>query len=313
MSLVSVCQRGYAKINLALDIVGAREDGYHEIETVMQTIQLWDEVTVERLPETEEADAPLITIECNRPGIPKDERNLAYQAAKLFMEKQQIQERILLHIFKKIPVSAGLAGGSADAAATLRAMNILFETKLPMSTLMEMGAQIGSDVPYCLIGGTCYAKGRGEKVERIRPLPPAWVVLVKPNFGISTARAYEQFDAVEEVPHPDMEALMDAIGHRNWTAICANMKNVFEASVFPEHKILRHMRDDLLDKGAGAALLTGSGPTVYAIFDNEKDADKAFRFMKRFYGSRYTVMERQLFFPWKKNERPGVAKQKGNE
>lgn len=303
MSLISVCQRGYAKINLALDITGTREDGYHEIDTVMQTIQLWDEVTVSLAPAGAGPDAPAITIECNRPGIPRDERNLAYKAARLFMEKQNIDAKVVLHIFKKIPVSAGLAGGSADAAATLRAMNILFETKLPMSRLMEMGAEIGSDVPYCLIGGTCHATGRGEKVERVRPMPPAWVVLVNPDFGISTPRAYELFDSAENVKHPDIEALLDGIAARDWAGISANMQNVFESAVFPEHKILRHMRDDLLDKGAPVALLTGSGPTVYALFDNEKDADKAFRFMKRFYGSRYTVMERQLFFPWKKNDR----------
>ena len=294
----AICQRGYAKINLALDVRGLREDGYHEVAMIMQTVKLWDEVTAERVDPAEAGpDCPPITVECNLPYVPRDERNLAWKAAALFRERTGITEPMRLRIYKKIPVSAGLAGGSADAAAALKAMNLLFGTHLPMQKLIELGAEIGSDVPFCLIGGTCLATGRGEIVERIRPLPEATVVLVKPDFGISTPWAYQQFEEDKATRRPDLPAMQKAIAQRDWDGIAAQMINLLEPPVLKEHPILNHIKNDLLDKGATAVLMSGSGPTVYGIFAEEKSSSKAYKFMKKYYGSRYTVLERELYQP----------------
>ncbi len=288
----AICQRGYAKLNLSLDVCGLREDGFHEVAMIMQTIRLWDEVTAELIPAEEG-----IAVECNLPYIPRDERNLAVRAARLFLERCGIESGVRLHIFKKIPVSAGLAGGSADAAATLKALNLLFDQKLSMPQLIELGSEIGSDVPYCLIGGTCLATGRGETVERIRPMPEAFVVLVKPDFSVSTPWAYARFDELEPQAHPDLPAMQEAIAAADWEGIARGMVNLLEPAVIGQYPVLESIREKLLEHGALAALMSGSGPTMYGIFEKEKAARRCFYQMKKLFPSRYTFILRELYQP----------------
>ncbi len=303
----AICQRGYAKLNLSLDVCGVREDGYHEVAMIMQTIRLWDEVTAELQP-VEEG----ITIECNLPYIPKDRRNLVYQAAELFLAECGLSSGVKLHVFKKIPVSAGLAGGSADAAATLKALNLLFGTQLPIARLIEMGAGLGSDVPYCLIGGTCLATGRGEIVERIRPMPEAFAVLIKPDFSISTPWAYARYDEMQSDIHPDLEAMQAAIAAGDWDGIRAQMINLLEPAVSDEYPVITDIRDQLLAHGARAALMSGSGPTVYGLFDKEKSARRCYFQLKKYFPERYTVIMRELYQPLGKRRLRNARKEAAN-
>lgn len=311
-----VCQRAFAKTNLILDIGPKGENGYHVLTSVMQTIALWDEVTVSLcMPgDLKEKIGPEgIYLECNWARMPRDERNLAYQAALLFIKETGVhlgEDVLKIRLYKKIPSSAGLGGGSADAASTLKALNHLFfaegliPEEVPFTKLLEMAARLGSDVPYCMIGGTCLVSGCGEKVERIAPYPASYVVMVKPDFGISTADAYTLLDDLRKQGSPRIEKharidfdLMKNYRYNEWKSLTDRFYNDLEAPAFEMHKILKHIRWDFLQNGARKALLCGSGSTVMGLFDDEETAKTAFSFMKKYYGSRYFVSMRELYFP----------------
>lgn len=265
--------KAYAKVNISLDIVGKREDGYHLLEMIMQSIDLYDELNIEKQNKG-------ITIKCNKSYVPIDERNLAYKAAKLFMEKYNIDSGVNISINKNIPVCAGLAGGSTDGAAVLKAMNKLFNVNASEVELMELGLKLGADVPYCIKGGTALCKGIGEEVIPLKKFKDKILVLVKPPFGVSTKSVYQDFDINKVKSHPDTKTLIKAIEENDLRLVSNNMKNLLENVTLRKHKILINIKEDMKKLGATGAMMSGSGPTVFAFFDDMLKAQKCFEKMK---------------------------------
>lgn len=257
-----------AKINLSLDVLGIREDGYHEVKMLMQSIGLADRITLDPIPDG-------IEVRTNRSYLPCDARNLAYRAAELFLRETNIQSGVRIDIIKKIPVSAGLAGGSADAAAVLTGLNQLFDTGLGRRRLCELGATLGSDIPFCILGGTALAVGRGERIHRLSPLPRVYLLLVKPPISISTPKIYEELDRRVIERHPDTDALIDKIKKRDVLGLAKEMVNVLEPVCETFEPRISDLREKLLQCGAVGARMSGSGPTVFGIFESYEQAETA--------------------------------------
>lgn len=264
-----------AKINLSLDVLHKRPDGYHEVKMVMTTIDLADRI--ELIPR---ADDAIQIISQNR-FVPDDHRNLAYQAAKLLKETFSIKQGVAISITKHIPVAAGLAGGSSDAAATLRGLNKLWNLGLTLDELAELGAQIGSDVSFCVYGGTAIATGRGEKITPIPSPPPCWVVLAKPPIGVSTAEVYRNLK-VKEVVHPDVDAMVEAIGRQDYFAICQLVGNVLEEVTLKMHPEVAHIKEQMRRFGADAVLMSGSGPTVFGLVQHDSRMQRIYNGLRGF-------------------------------
>ena len=259
---------GRAKINLTLDILGLRDDGYHEIATVMQSLALADTLTLTRREEG-------ITLTVDLPGLEADERNLAHRAAALVMKECGVRGGVHIDIAKRIPVAAGLAGGSADAAATLRGMNELYGLGRSDAELCALGAQIGSDIPFSLMGGTIFATGRGEIMRRLTDFPEMPVVLAKPPFAVSTPWAYRSYDANPPEEHPDNAAFLDAIAAGD-TAACIRLAgNVLEPVTEAAHPVIGDYRARMYACGALCAMMSGSGPTVFGLFADVQTARAA--------------------------------------
>lgn len=272
-----VIEKARAKINLTLDVLYKRADGYHEVEMVMQTIDLSDRITLQELPEER------IELVCSVPYVPHDERNLAYQAAELVRRRFHVKRGVQIHLDKKIPVAAGLAGGSSDAAAVLRGLNRLWQLGLSLSELARLGSALGSDVPFCVYGGTAIARGRGEIIERLPPAPHVWVVLVKPPFAVSTADVYQALDAQAILHHPDTQAMVRALqADHPVPQMAAALGNVLEPvtfSLFPE---VERLKKKMYEFGAQGALMSGSGPTVFGIVDRETRATRIYNALRGF-------------------------------
>ncbi|MHC6181302.1 4-(cytidine 5'-diphospho)-2-C-methyl-D-erythritol kinase [Clostridium sp. JNZ X4-2] len=265
--------KAYAKINLSLDVMGKREDGYHLLKMIMQTIDLYDVLKICKIKNG-------IHIDCNKKYLPCDNRNLAYKAAELFMRKYNIKDGISINIFKNIPASAGLAGGSADAAAVLKAMRDMYVPEVHNSELIKIGLNIGSDVPYCIIGGTALCEGIGEIVTPLTPFRNHILILVKPFFGVSTKEVYKNLDINKVVRHPNTRLLIDAIRRNKLLVLSKNMKNVLENVTLRKHSILREVKRELIDFGALGALMSGSGPSIFAFFDDMLKAQICYDKMK---------------------------------
>lgn len=281
-----VTEKARAKINLTLDVLFKRPDGYHEVEMVMQTVDLSDHITLQEIMEDR------ILISCPVPYIPLDERNLAYKAANLVKQTFHITRGIHIHIDKKIPVAAGLAGGSSDAAAVLRGLNQLWKLGLTLDELAQMGASLGSDVPFCVYGGTAIARGRGEKIQRLPDAPHLWVVLVKPPIAVSTADVYNAFDMEDHMEHPDTASMVQALcSPTPVISISQHLGNVLEGVTFNMYPEVRRIKNKMKEFGAQGALMSGSGPTVFGIVDRESRAYRiynAFRgFSREVYLSRF--------------------------
>lgn len=272
--------KAYAKINLSLDIVGKRKDGYHLLEMIMQTIDVYDEITVEK----QEKD---INVRCNKTYVPTDERNLAYKAAKLFIEKYKINSGVDIFIKKNIPVCAGLAGGSTDGAGVLKLMNRLFEVNASDEELMEIGLQLGADVPYCIKGGTCLCEGIGEKVTELPRFKDKIVVLVKPPFGVSTKTVYQEFNLEKSKIHPNTDKLIEAMANDDLNFVAKNMKNLLENVTLKKHKVLIGIKEEFRYQGAVGTMMSGSGPTIFALFEDMQKAQKSFEKMKQKYQDVY--------------------------
>ncbi|MEW6425360.1 MAG: 4-(cytidine 5'-diphospho)-2-C-methyl-D-erythritol kinase [Bacillota bacterium] len=254
-----------AKINFTLDILGLRPDGYHELETIMQTLQLHDRLSFAM------AEGGIF-LSCPHPDVPADENNLIYQAALLLMEYTGKKGGAKIHLQKNIPVAAGLAGGSADGAAALKGLNRLWGLGLTAGELLSLGARLGADVPFCLCGGTALARGKGEVLEPLPGLEGLGVVVVKPPFGVSTAWAYQLYDQTGGGPRPDNQAMRAAVAKKDAGAIGRLLANVFEnviADLYPE---IREIKNALLEAGASGASLSGSGPAVFGLCANEDQA-----------------------------------------
>ncbi len=265
--------KAYAKVNISLDIVGKREDGYHLLEMIMQSIDLYDELNIEKQSKD-------ITIKCNKPYVPTDERNLAYKAAKLFIEKYEINSGVNISIKKNIPVCAGLAGGSTDGAAVLKAMNKIFGVEASDEELMKLGLKLGADVPYCIKGGTALCKGVGEEVTELSSFKDKILVLVKPPFGVSTKSVYQEFDLSKVRSHPNTEVLIKAIERNDLKVVSNNMKNLLENVTLRKHKVLINIKEEMKSLGSIGTMMSGSGPTVFAFFDDMLKAQRCFEKMK---------------------------------
>ncbi len=267
METVKVKSR--AKINLTLDALYRRADGYHELEMVMQSLKLYDSIAVKK---TAQAG---IVLQTNLSFLPTDERNLAHRAAKLMLETFSLAGGVQICLTKRIPVAAGLAGGSGNAAAVLAAMNQLYDLRLSLKELMELGLQLGSDVPYCLLGTTALAKGRGEVLETLPDCPHFYVVLAKPDFGISTGAVFRALQAEKIGCHPDTAGMLRAIAASDRAGICARLENVLEPVTFQMQPQVAKIKDFFLSQGAKGALMSGSGPTVFALYEEEEAAQQA--------------------------------------
>lgn len=269
-----VFERAYAKVNLALNVGGMRADGYHEVTMILQQVDVWDEIDMYKRPRFE------ASMECNLPYLVKDERNLAVKAVRLLQKTYGIGG-VHLRIFKKIPVAAGMAGGSADAAAVLRGASRLYGLRLPEERLMKLAEQLGSDVPYCVIGGTCLAEGRGEKLTRIDPFPEALCILVKPNFGISTPWSYQQYHVTPDNPPADIDGMIEAMKASDLVRCASMMRNQLEKTAVERYPVLARIEGMLTDLGALGVRMTGSGPTVFGIFDDALKAQQALQILRK--------------------------------
>lgn len=268
--------KSYAKINLSLDVLDRLPNGYHNVRMVMQTLTLFDLVIVDKT-------AHGIQISTNSKFIPKNHKNIAYKAAQIFFERSKIKGGAKILIHKNIPVAAGLAGGSGNAAAVLCALNMLYDMPLSDKDIFDAALELGADVPYCIVGGTSLAEGIGEKLTLLSPLPQFPVILVKPEIGISTAEIYREIDSEKGLTHPDTDAILKAIENKDFSLLFANMKNVMQSvteKICPE---ISEICASLQNLGAKASLMSGSGPTVYGIFDSDLTAKKAFDSLSKSY------------------------------
>ena len=261
--------QAFAKINLGLDVLGKREDGYHEVRMIMQTIRMYDQLDMRKSVE------PGIHLTTNKKYIPVDENNLVWRAAKLMMDTCGIMEGVSIHLHKVIPVAAGMAGGSSDAAATLVGMNRLFHCGLSKEKLMELGVQIGADVPYCVLRGTALAEGIGEKLTVLPPMPDCWILIGKPGISVSTKYVYTTLDLNTDTVHPDIDGMKKALEDGNLYGITVRMGNVLQDVTIPAYPEVERIKEQMKALGAVNAMMSGSGPTVFGIFDNEEKAQKA--------------------------------------
>lgn len=261
--------KAMAKINLGLDVLGKREDGYHEVRMIMQTIQMYDVLDLEKKKE------PGIAFTTNLPYIPADSRNLVWKAASLLMEEFQVEEGLQIHLEKFIPVAAGMAGGSSDAAAALVGVNRLFGLGLTEKELMDRAVQIGADVPYCIIRGTALAEGIGEILTPLPSLPYCYILIGKPAVNVSTKTAYTNLRLEEIGEHPDIDGQIRALQKRDLRHLAEKMENVFQPGIEAQYPIVREIREHMEAHGAIRAMMSGSGPTVFGIFDNEKKVREA--------------------------------------
>lgn len=261
--------RALAKINLGLDIIRKREDGYHEVRMIMQTIQMYDVLEIHR------RKTPGISLTTNLPYIPTDERNLVYKAAKILMDEFQVQEGLSIHLDKSIPVAAGMAGGSSDAAAAFVGVNRLFHLGLTEKELMERAVKVGADVPYCVMRGTALAEGIGEKLTWIPQVPRCYVLIGKPGVNISTKMAYESLKLQEIQKHPDIDKMIEAIKAKDLKGMTEQMGNVFEPGIIGRYPVIQKIKDLMEEQGALKAMMSGSGPTVFGIFDDRRKLNKA--------------------------------------
>ncbi|MBN2851712.1 MAG: 4-(cytidine 5'-diphospho)-2-C-methyl-D-erythritol kinase [Clostridia bacterium] len=266
--------KAYAKINLFLDILHKRQDGYHELDMIMQSVTLYDTLHIKKIKSG-------IIIKCNKPLIPLDQANTVYKAAELFLTEQQLNIGVSIRIDKKIPVEAGLAGGSTDAAATLVALNRMFETKLSEKQLRHMALKVGSDVPFCIEGGTKRAKGRGELLEKVSPLPKSYFVIIKPHASVSTKYAYSLFDRTKK--NINIARIIKAIESKDISHIGKNLYNEFEDYIIPYNYEIRKAKEFLDSFDNEGCLMTGSGSAIYSLHSSLKQAKEVYTIAKKKY------------------------------
>lgn len=263
----------YGKINLGLDITGRREDGYHEVSMIMQSVRLHDTLMFIR------TRCPKIVISTDVRFLPTGEGNLIYKAIELVRSEYGLTDGVRVSLRKRLPVAAGMAGGSSDAAATLKAMNRLFDLKMTDERLAELGVKLGADVPYCLMGGTALAEGIGEKLTVLPDMPGCHIVLVKPPISISTPQAYKKYDELIEtssVAHPDISAMIKTIESSDLSGLCGLLGNVLQDVTEPENPVITQIKAQMAELGADGVLMSGSGPTVFGLFREKRDAEKAY-------------------------------------
>lgn len=266
--------KALAKINLGLDVLGRRENGYHDVRMIMQSVYLYDEVKIEK---TEEPD---ITVVSNLNFLPTGDGNIAYRAAQLLKDEFQIKEGVKITLNKHIPVAAGLAGGSSNAAAVLFGMNRMFRLGLSQRGLMERGVRLGADVPYCIMRGTVLAEGIGEELSILPAMPKCTVLIAKPPVSVSTKVVYEALDAKEITEHPDIDGIIEGLKNHSLKQVASCMGNVLEDVTVPMHPVIDQIKQEMKDAGALNAMMSGSGPTVFGLFESRTAAREAQRHIR---------------------------------
>ena len=271
----SIRLNAMAKINLGLDVTGKRPDGYHELRMVMQMINLYDKIEIIKL------ETPEIIVETNLSFLPVNENNIVYKAAQLLMNKFHLTQGVRIVLEKHIPVAAGMAGGSSDAAAVMVGVNRLFHLNLSQKELMERGVKIGADVPYCILRGTALAEGIGEKLTHLPPAPAGYVLIAKPGIHVSTKFVYTNLKANELESHPDIDGQIQAIRSGDLKKVAELCGNVLETVTIPAYPVIEEIKDVMKKGGALNACMSGSGPTVFGLFD---DREKAKAVYENLYG-----------------------------
>ncbi|MGN0164802.1 MAG: 4-(cytidine 5'-diphospho)-2-C-methyl-D-erythritol kinase [Lachnospiraceae bacterium] len=262
--------RAYAKINLVLDVTGERPNGYHEVRMIMQNINLYDRLTLKQIVKNE------VILSAGTAPVPVGNDNLICKACNIFFEETGISSGVFINLDKRIPVAAGMAGGSADAAAALQGLNELFDTGLSIEQLCEMGVKLGADVPFCIMGGTVLAEGIGEVLTPLSPAPDCHLLIVKPPVGISTKLVYDKLAPADMLDHPDTDAMLVAIKNGSIKDVAANLGNVLESVTIRELPFIDDIKKEMVEMGALGALMSGSGTTVFGIFDSKPKAEAAF-------------------------------------
>ena len=265
--------KALAKINLGLDVLRRREDGYHEVKMIMQTIGFHDDLEIRK------TKTPGIQVKTNLYYLPTNENNLVYKAAKLLMDEFQIQDGVSIQLKKRIPVAAGMAGGSSDGAAVLWGINQMYGLGLSMQALMERGVRLGADVPYCIQRGTALAEGIGEKLSVLPPMPKCTILIAKPGISVSTKFVYENLHANDLKPeqHPDVDSMIEAMRQKDLGLLCSRMGNVLETVTIPAYPVINEIKRTMMDNGAIGSMMSGSGPTVFGIFDSPVAAKQAMK------------------------------------
>lgn len=261
--------KALGKINLGLDVLGRRPNGYHDVRMVMQTVYLYDQILLEK------TDKEGISLETNLFYLPVNENNLAYRATKMLIDEFAIKEGVHISLEKHIPVAAGMAGGSSNAAAVLYGMNRLFQLGLTDQELMDRGVQLGADVPYCIMRGTVLAEGIGEKLTPLPAMPKCHVLLAKPPIIVSTQKVYEKLDAQKVTKHPDIDGILLGLQTGDLKKITSSMGNVLENVTITEYPQIERIKDVMKEEGALNAMMSGSGPTVFGIYDDKMLARRA--------------------------------------
>lgn len=264
--------KAYGKINIGLDVIRKREDGYHDLDMIMQTVGVYDDVIISREDGTQTYE---IEVSTDADILPNDKGNLAFMAAKVLMEAYDIKAKVKIHINKRIPIAGGMAGGSADCAAVLRGVNQLFQLELTDEQLQEYGVKLGADVPYCIVGGTKRAQGIGEILTDLPTPPKCYVIIAKPDAFVSTKFVYSHIRPAQIENHPDIDGIIESIKAGNLYGMCEKIANVMEDVTIPEYPIIQKVKDILKSNGAVNALMSGSGPTVFGIYDDEEKAKQS--------------------------------------
>jgi len=264
-------RKAYAKINLGLDVTGVREDGYHIVKMIMQNVDLYDTLTFE------DNDSGEIVLTASTDKIETDERNLICKVARQLKDKFNVKQGVTMHLVKRIPVAAGMAGGSTDGAATYLALNELWGLNLSKKELCELAVSLGADIPYCIIGGTALAEGIGEELTAISDMPTCHLVIAKPAIDVSTGWVYKELDSREGIKHPDINGIKAAIEEGNLNKMCALIGNVLEEVTASKYKEVGQLEEILRKEGAVGAFMTGSGPTVFGVFDKKDAAEAGYR------------------------------------
>lgn len=272
-----------AKINLSLDITGKLENGYHALDTIMQTISIEDKITLAKTGRQ-------ISVLCDHPQVPQGNGNICHKAAEAFFEKTALEGSVIITIDKNIPVAAGLAGGSSDAAAVIKGLNLLYGTGLTQREMCEIGLKCGADVPYCIVAGTCRAKGIGEKLTKLPSFAGVYIVLVVPDFFVSTAWAYKNYDLNKTDEKPRTEELISYIRGRDIKNTAERMVNVLESVTAKKHPEIQEIKNDIKKSGACGSVMSGSGPSVFGLFENEEKARIAFSVIREKYNRSYLTL-----------------------
>lgn len=266
--------KAYAKVNLGLDVTGVKPDGYHLVKMIMQNIGVYDELTFEKIPEG-------IVLKMSTQKLPDDGNNLIYKTAEKIMDIYQIKEGVQICLKKKIPIAAGLAGGSSDAAAVIRGMNELFHLKMTMDEMCKIGVGIGADVPYCIAGGTALAEGIGEQLTKLPEAPSAFLLVAKPDLEVSTKKVYEELDNLQLKFHPDIDGMIQSIIRKDLRGIVERMGNVLEFVTCERYPVIDRLKNFMESRGALKAMMSGSGPTVFGVFKDQEQAAKVYLELKK--------------------------------